>query len=172
MTRVVLASGKIAHEAIAKRDEIAAHHVAIVRVEQLYPWPTAEIERVLASYPNLAEVLWLQEEPENMGSWPFVHLRMHHEFRRTQRVARRARRVGEPGDGQRPRARRRTGGPPRASASVSPAKSARLRVVVDGSNLATEGRVTPSFTQLDEAVSAFREENPRRRDHRGRRRDL
>jgi 2-oxoglutarate dehydrogenase E1 component len=81
VTRVVLASGKIAHEAIAKRDEIAAHHVAIVRVEQLYPWPTAEIERVLASYPNLAEVLWLQEEPENMGSWPFVHLRMHHEFR-------------------------------------------------------------------------------------------
>jgi hypothetical protein len=43
---------------------------------------------------------------------------------------------------------------------VSPAKSARLRVVVDGSNLATEGRVTPSFTQLDEAVSAFRDENP------------
>ncbi len=43
---------------------------------------------------------------------------------------------------------------------MSPAKSARLRVVVDGSNLATEGRVTPSFTQLDEAVSAFREENP------------
>jgi 2-oxoglutarate dehydrogenase E1 component len=81
VTRVVLASGKIAHEALAKRDEIAAHHVAVVRVEQLYPWPTAEIERVLASYPNLAEVLWLQEEPENMGSWPFVHLRMHHEFR-------------------------------------------------------------------------------------------
>jgi 2-oxoglutarate dehydrogenase E1 component len=81
VTRVVLASGKIAHEAIAKRDEIAAHHVAIVRVEQLYPWPTSEIERVLASYSNLAEVLWLQEEPENMGSWPFVHLRMHHEFR-------------------------------------------------------------------------------------------
>jgi 2-oxoglutarate dehydrogenase E1 component len=81
VTRVVLASGKIAHEAMAKRDETGAHHVAIVRVEQLYPWPTPEIERVLSSYPNLAEVLWLQEEPENMGSWPFVHLRMHHEFR-------------------------------------------------------------------------------------------
>jgi 2-oxoglutarate decarboxylase len=81
VTRVVLASGKIAHEAIAKRDETQANHVAIVRVEQLYPWPTAEIERVLASYPNLVEVIWLQEEPENMGSWPFVHLRMHHEFR-------------------------------------------------------------------------------------------
>jgi 2-oxoglutarate decarboxylase len=81
VTRVVLASGKIALEAIAKRDETAANHVAIVRVEQLYPWPTSEIERILASYPNLAEVVWLQEEPENMGSWPFVHLRMHHEFR-------------------------------------------------------------------------------------------
>jgi 2-oxoglutarate decarboxylase len=81
VTRVVLASGKIAHEAIAKRDETQSNHVAIVRVEQLYPWPTAEIERVLASYPNLVEVIWLQEEPENMGSWPFVHLRMHHEFR-------------------------------------------------------------------------------------------
>ncbi|HWD97081.1 MAG TPA: multifunctional oxoglutarate decarboxylase/oxoglutarate dehydrogenase thiamine pyrophosphate-binding subunit/dihydrolipoyllysine-residue succinyltransferase subunit [Acidimicrobiales bacterium] len=81
VTRVVLASGKIAHEAIAKRNETQANHVAIVRVEQLYPWPTAEIERVLASYPNLVEVIWLQEEPENMGSWPFVHLRMHHEFR-------------------------------------------------------------------------------------------
>lgn len=43
---------------------------------------------------------------------------------------------------------------------MSPARSPRLRVVVDGSNLATEGRVTPSFTQLDEAVSAFRDENP------------
>jgi multifunctional 2-oxoglutarate metabolism enzyme len=81
VTRVVLASGKIAHEALGKRDEIAARHVAIVRVEQLYPWPTSEIERVLSAYPNLAEVVWLQEEPENMGAWPFVHLRMHHEFR-------------------------------------------------------------------------------------------
>ncbi len=81
VTRVVLASGKIALEAAAARDEAATNHVAIVRVEQLYPWPTSEIERILASYPNLTEVIWLQEEPENMGSWPFVHLRMHHEFR-------------------------------------------------------------------------------------------
>ena len=53
----------------------------------------------LARYPNLAEVFWLQEEPENMGSWPFVHLRMHHEFRGIERLARGARRVGEPGNG-------------------------------------------------------------------------
>jgi 2-oxoglutarate dehydrogenase E1 component len=77
VTRVVLASGKVAHEAIARRDAVAATTIAVVRVEQLYPWPAEEIERTLARYPNLVEVIWLQEEPENMGAWPFVHLQMH-----------------------------------------------------------------------------------------------
>jgi len=81
ITRVVLASGKVAHEVLAQRDALAANQVAVVRVEQLYPWPAEEIERVLASYPNLKEVVWVQEEPENMGSWPFVHLRMHDHLR-------------------------------------------------------------------------------------------
>ncbi len=49
VTRVVLASGKVAHEALARRDEVNATHVAIVRVEQLYPWPGDEIDRVLAT---------------------------------------------------------------------------------------------------------------------------
>ena len=80
VTRVVLASGKIAHEAIAKRNEIGAH-VAVVRVEQIYPWPTARIEEILQSYEAAHEVVWLQEEPENMGAWPFVHLRMHDQLR-------------------------------------------------------------------------------------------
>ena len=84
ITRVVLASGKVAHEALGRRDSIAANHLAVVRVEQLYPWPETEIERVLANYPNLAEVVWLQEEPENMGAWPFVHLRMHDHLRHVQ----------------------------------------------------------------------------------------
>jgi 2-oxoglutarate dehydrogenase E1 component len=80
VTRVVLASGKIAHEAIAKRNEIGAH-VAVVRVEQIYPWPTARIEEILQSYEAAHEVVWLQEEPENMGACPFVHLRMHDQLR-------------------------------------------------------------------------------------------
>jgi len=80
VTRVVLASGKIAHEALARRDSLGATHVAIIRVEQLYPWPVGEIERRLARYPNLAEVVWLQEEPENMGAWPFVHRQTHDLF--------------------------------------------------------------------------------------------
>lgn len=75
VTRIVVATGKIAHEAMARRDEVGATSVAIVRVEQLYPWPAENIATVLAAYPNATEVVWLQEEPENMGAWPFVHLR-------------------------------------------------------------------------------------------------
>ncbi len=74
--RVVLASGKIAHEALSARDGSSAHHVAIVRVEQLYPWPDEAINAVLAGYPGLEEIVWLQEEPENMGAWPFVERRI------------------------------------------------------------------------------------------------
>jgi 2-oxoglutarate dehydrogenase E1 component len=81
VTRVVLATGKIAHEAIGRRNESGAATVAVVRVEQLYPWPGPRIDEVLARYPQLSEVVWLQEEPENMGAWPFVHRQMHDQFR-------------------------------------------------------------------------------------------
>jgi len=49
-----------------------AGDVAICRVEQLYPFPDAAIRDLLAAYPNLRDVVWLQEEPENMGAWGFV----------------------------------------------------------------------------------------------------
>jgi 2-oxoglutarate dehydrogenase E1 component len=81
VTRAILASGKIAHEAIGRRDEIGVTNVAVVRVEQLYPWPREAIDVTLSRYPNLKEIFWLQEEPENMGAWPFVHLQMHSQFR-------------------------------------------------------------------------------------------
>jgi 2-oxoglutarate dehydrogenase E1 component len=91
--RVVLCSGKVAHEALHRRDERLAGQppspsgtglppvdpgaLAVVRVEQLYPWPAEAIGEVLARYPGAVEVLWLQEEPENMGAWTFVHARLH-----------------------------------------------------------------------------------------------
>jgi multifunctional 2-oxoglutarate metabolism enzyme len=78
--RIVLCSGKIAHEALAHRaelDEAAAAEVAIVRVEQLYPWPVQQITGTFERYPEATEVVWLQEEPENMGGWSFVHARLH-----------------------------------------------------------------------------------------------
>ena len=84
----------MAHEAIGRRDADSIDHVAIARVEQLYPWPAAEIDRVLQGYPNVTEVVVAQEEPENMGAWPFVHLQMHHQFRGTRGLARRPRGIG------------------------------------------------------------------------------
>jgi 2-oxoglutarate dehydrogenase E1 component len=78
--RVVLASGKIAHEAEQRRSELAADtaaQVAIVRVEQLYPWPVDALTAVFERYGDAGEVVWLQEEPENMGAWAFVHARLH-----------------------------------------------------------------------------------------------
>jgi 2-oxoglutarate dehydrogenase E1 component len=76
VTRVVLASGKVALEAIAHRDK-TSEPVAIVRVEQLYPWPYEPLAAVLERYPQAREVVWLQEEPENMGPWGFCKGRLY-----------------------------------------------------------------------------------------------
>jgi 2-oxoglutarate dehydrogenase E1 component len=78
--RIVLCSGKIAHEALVRRSELepdAAAAVAIVRVEQLYPWPISLLSPLFDRYGQAGEVVWLQEEPENMGAWSFVHARLH-----------------------------------------------------------------------------------------------
>ena len=69
--RVVLCSGKVAWDAVNERDKRNAP-VAVVRVEQLYPFPIDQINDIIASYPNAKEIVWLQEEPENMGPWHFV----------------------------------------------------------------------------------------------------
>ena len=73
--RVVLASGKVAFDAIAARDKLGSK-AAVVRVEQLYPWPEEQVAAAVAHYENAGEVVWLQEEPENMGAWHFVHHRL------------------------------------------------------------------------------------------------
>jgi 2-oxoglutarate dehydrogenase E1 component len=73
--RVVLCSGKIAHEAMAERTKRGAP-VAVVRVEQLYPWPYARLDEVVSRYPNAHQVVWLQEEPSNMGAWAFAQDRL------------------------------------------------------------------------------------------------
>ena len=73
--RVVLCSGKVGHEALAKRDSLGAP-TAVVRVEQLYPWPAREIAEALARHPEAGEVVWLQDEPRNMGAWNFARNRL------------------------------------------------------------------------------------------------
>jgi multifunctional 2-oxoglutarate metabolism enzyme len=83
--RVVLCAGKVAYDALGRRDTRGdeGSNVVVVRVEQLYPWPTTAISEVLGRYPNATEVVWLQEEPENMGAWNFVHGRLHRMLRDT-----------------------------------------------------------------------------------------
>lgn len=79
--RVVLCSGKVAYDAMARRDAVFSEGSGpvscVVRVEQLYPWPEEEIGACLRRYASASEVVWLQEEPENMGAWTFVHGRLH-----------------------------------------------------------------------------------------------
>jgi 2-oxoglutarate dehydrogenase E1 component len=69
--RVVLCSGKVYYDLLAERREQGANDVAILRVEQVYPFPVITLPKELAKYPN-AEIVWCQEEPENMGAWNFV----------------------------------------------------------------------------------------------------
>jgi len=70
--RVILASGKVALDLAGWRAREAATHVAVVRVEQLYPWPEVQIAALLERYEHATEVVWVQEEPENMGAWTFA----------------------------------------------------------------------------------------------------
>jgi multifunctional 2-oxoglutarate metabolism enzyme len=69
--RILLCSGKIYYDLLAKREE-AGRDVAIIRLEQLYPFPLDRLNDVLLRYSETAEIYWVQEEPENMGAWFFV----------------------------------------------------------------------------------------------------
>jgi 2-oxoglutarate dehydrogenase E1 component len=74
--RLVLCSGKVYYDVDGHDRREGAEHVAIARVELLYPWPKQQIRDLIASYPNLDEILWLQEEPQNMGAWKVMSRRM------------------------------------------------------------------------------------------------
>ncbi len=80
--RVILASGKVSTEALARREELGAQAAAVIKVEQLYPWPTQAVADAISRYRNATEIVWLQEEPENMGAWNAVKGRLYeaHEF--------------------------------------------------------------------------------------------
>jgi 2-oxoglutarate dehydrogenase E1 component len=69
--RVVLCTGKVYYDLLAERRDKGIKDIAIVRMEQLYPFPSISLPKELSLYPN-AEIVWCQEEPENMGAWGFV----------------------------------------------------------------------------------------------------
>jgi len=70
--KILVCNGKIYYELAAARDARKAGDTAIVRIEQLYPFSETEFAEVLARYPQAGEVVWVQEEPRNMGAWAFV----------------------------------------------------------------------------------------------------
>ncbi len=72
VTRVVLCSGKVYVDVVAHEAYTEADNVAVVRVEELHPFPAEQLRAVLEGYPNLNEVVWLQEEPKNMGAWLYI----------------------------------------------------------------------------------------------------
>jgi 2-oxoglutarate dehydrogenase E1 component len=85
--RIVFTTGKVGHEALAARDAATAP-VAVVRVDQLYPWPAEQLDDIVASYPNAKTLVWLQEEPENMGAWSFVRGRLYERFEDSHEIER------------------------------------------------------------------------------------
>jgi 2-oxoglutarate dehydrogenase E1 component len=70
--RVAFCSGKVAVDLLTSDRRKDNPNVAVVRVEQLYPFPQDAIRGIIDRYPKLAEVCWVQEEPENMGAWEFA----------------------------------------------------------------------------------------------------
>ena len=68
VTRLILCTGKIYYDLVGHPERAAATHVAVGRVELLYPFPERQLLELVAHYPNLAEVVWTQEEPRNMGA--------------------------------------------------------------------------------------------------------
>jgi 2-oxoglutarate dehydrogenase E1 component len=77
ITRVVLCTGKVYYDLIGGEEREKARETAVVRVEELYPFPHDELAEVLGGYEGAREVVWAQEEPENMGAWHYMepHLR-------------------------------------------------------------------------------------------------
>jgi 2-oxoglutarate dehydrogenase E1 component len=75
--RVVFSTGKIYYDLLAKKEEFDTKDIALVRIEQLHPWPEKQIQKIIAKYPNTRRWIWIQEEPENMGAWRYVKDKFH-----------------------------------------------------------------------------------------------
>ncbi|WP_216934067.1 MULTISPECIES: 2-oxoglutarate dehydrogenase E1 component [unclassified Acinetobacter] len=77
VTRLILCGGKVYYDLVEKRREKELNNTAIVRIEQLYPYPEKRLTEVLAQYPNVKELVWAQEEPKNQGAWLFIAPRLY-----------------------------------------------------------------------------------------------
>jgi 2-oxoglutarate dehydrogenase E1 component len=80
--RVVLCSGKVFYDLRAARREREIDDIAIIRIEQMYPFPRLDLQAVLGRYPNIEDAVWMQEEPKNQGSWYAMQSRLSTVVRR------------------------------------------------------------------------------------------
>jgi 2-oxoglutarate dehydrogenase E1 component len=83
VTRLVVCSGKVYYDIVGHEERANAQHVAVARVEQLYPFPVDVYAEVVRAYPRLREVVWVQEEPQNMGAWRTIRHRLEEPLRET-----------------------------------------------------------------------------------------
>ncbi|MFL6066224.1 MAG: multifunctional oxoglutarate decarboxylase/oxoglutarate dehydrogenase thiamine pyrophosphate-binding subunit/dihydrolipoyllysine-residue succinyltransferase subunit [Gaiellaceae bacterium] len=76
VTRLVLCSGKVYYDVVGHEARAGARHIAVGRLEQLYPFPVDAVAELVRKYPNVREILWVQEEPQNMGPWRSIRHRL------------------------------------------------------------------------------------------------
>ena len=76
VTRVLVCSGKIFYELAAQKEKLKLTEVALLRFEQLYPFPEKYFLQIMNTYPKVKELIWVQEEPQNMGAWDFIRPRL------------------------------------------------------------------------------------------------
>jgi 2-oxoglutarate dehydrogenase E1 component len=81
VTRLIVCSGKVYYDLVGHEERAKATRVAVARLEQLYPFPVGPYARLVGSYPALREVLWVQEEPQNMGAWRTIRHRLEEPLR-------------------------------------------------------------------------------------------
>jgi 2-oxoglutarate dehydrogenase E1 component len=83
--KIVMCSGKVFYDLAEARKKSQDKRVAIVRLEQFYPFPAEAIRAAFARYPNFRQLAWAQEEPRNMGGWTFVELRLENLLKEERR---------------------------------------------------------------------------------------
>jgi 2-oxoglutarate dehydrogenase E1 component len=71
--RVLLLSGKVYYDLLEERERRGLNNTALIRIEQLYPFPTEKVKALLATYKKANKKIWVQEEPQNMGPWSYIH---------------------------------------------------------------------------------------------------
>jgi 2-oxoglutarate dehydrogenase E1 component len=84
--RVICCSGKVYYDLVKKREEKKSTDVAVIRVEQLYPFPHKTFAAELRKYPNATEIVWCQDEPQNQGAWFFVQHQVHENMTEGQKL--------------------------------------------------------------------------------------